>query len=308
MANKRQEQSGRGLLARDLLSPKNDYVFKLLFGDRRNLDVLADFLQSVLDLPAEEYDRLELVDPHLKRESRDGKLGVLDVRIHTTRGKIINVEIQVEPFTALRERIVYYASRMFYEQLKKNEAYDRLKKVVSILITDHVLIGENDCFHNRYRLLDRDTGSCFTDILEINTLELPKLPAGVVPGKNRDLVNWLRFLRVGNKEELTMLTQQNPYIAKAMSILAELSANEEVRREAEAREKMRRDIAARQSWLVNQGMEQGREQGRKEGREQGRKEGLAEVAKNLLRQGVSRDVIVTATGLSPEEIEKLSVR
>ncbi|MDR3183744.1 MAG: Rpn family recombination-promoting nuclease/putative transposase [Planctomycetaceae bacterium] len=37
-----------------LLSPKSDIVFKLIFGDQRNADVLAAFLQAVLDLPAEE--------------------------------------------------------------------------------------------------------------------------------------------------------------------------------------------------------------------------------------------------------------
>jgi hypothetical protein len=37
-----------------ILSPKNDFVFKLIFGDQRNTDILADFLKAALKLPAEE--------------------------------------------------------------------------------------------------------------------------------------------------------------------------------------------------------------------------------------------------------------
>ncbi len=41
----------------DILSPKNDFVFKQLFGDARHTAPLADFLQAVLGLPKEEFTR-----------------------------------------------------------------------------------------------------------------------------------------------------------------------------------------------------------------------------------------------------------
>jgi hypothetical protein len=48
---------------------------------------------------------LSIVDPHLKREDGDDELGVLDVKIHTTSGKIIDVEIQVAARTPMKEQI-----------------------------------------------------------------------------------------------------------------------------------------------------------------------------------------------------------
>jgi len=45
-----------------LLSVKMDLVFKLIFGDQRNTDILASFLKSVLDIPEEEYDLITVVD------------------------------------------------------------------------------------------------------------------------------------------------------------------------------------------------------------------------------------------------------
>ena len=53
-----------------LLPVKSDFVFKLIFGDQRNADVLAGFLKSVLDIPDSEYDRLTIVDPQLRRSQR----------------------------------------------------------------------------------------------------------------------------------------------------------------------------------------------------------------------------------------------
>jgi predicted transposase/invertase (TIGR01784 family) len=80
-------------MGRDILSPKSDFIFKLIFGDERNIDILQNFLQAVLDLDASEYSKIAVVDPHLKREAEEDKLGVLDVKIHTTSGNVIDVEI-----------------------------------------------------------------------------------------------------------------------------------------------------------------------------------------------------------------------
>lgn len=137
-----------------ILSPKNDFVFKMIFGDHRNTDILTAFLQAVLDLPAEEYARLEIVDPHLKREFEADKLGILDVKVHTKTGKVINIEIQVSNIPEMRERIVYYTSKMITEQIGYGHQYLEIKPVISIVITDYTLVPENDDYHNKYRLYD----------------------------------------------------------------------------------------------------------------------------------------------------------
>lgn len=47
------------------------------------------------------------------------------------------------------------------------------------------------------------------------------------------------------------------------------------------------------------------EEGREKGIKEGMKEGVKEVARNLRRTGVDIALIVQATGLTPEEVEKL---
>ena len=53
---------------KSILPPKSNTVFQLLFGDQRNVDLLADFLQSVLDIPKGEYRNIVIVAPYLPRE------------------------------------------------------------------------------------------------------------------------------------------------------------------------------------------------------------------------------------------------
>ena len=52
--------------------------------------------------------------------------------------------------------------------------------------------------------------------------------------------------------------------------------------------------------------DEGREAGIREGKLEGKLEGFIETAKNLLRMGVSQNQITQATGLSAEQLNKLS--
>ncbi len=266
-----------------ILSPKSDLIFKLIFGDNRNIDILADFLQSVLDLPKVEYSHITIVDPHFRQETIDDKLGILDVKLHTKNGKIIDVEIQVSDVPQMRERILFYSSKMITEQIGKGGSY-KLKKVISIVITDYNLITENDTYHNKYLLYDKNTGSKFTDVLEINTLELPKLP---IAEDHTMLWNWLQFLKSSDEEELAMLAQKSPQIEKAVGILKVLSQDERTRLLYEEREKARLDNQARLEGAF----------------EQGGTSKAIRIAKNALKKNMPLHEIVAITELSYEEIE-----
>ncbi|MFP3041640.1 PD-(D/E)XK nuclease family transposase [Treponema primitia] len=64
-------------------TPLFDFIFKLIFGDQRNIAVLTALLAAALDLPEAEFDHLTIIDPFLKREFEDDKMGILNVKVHT---------------------------------------------------------------------------------------------------------------------------------------------------------------------------------------------------------------------------------
>jgi hypothetical protein len=61
---------------KEFLSVKSDVLFRLFFADERNEEFLISLLKSVLRLPEDDYDRIEIADPHLLREWEDDKLAM----------------------------------------------------------------------------------------------------------------------------------------------------------------------------------------------------------------------------------------
>ena len=161
----------------EILSPRSDVIFKLFFSDERNIELLTDFLKAVLDIPADEYDEVSIIDPHLLREHPADKLGILDVKLKTKTGKIINIEIQVSPSDTMQERIIYYGAKLITEQLGKSDDYENIKRVISIIVTDYPMLEESPSYHHRFILYDPVNKVAFSNMLEVNTLELPKLPS-----------------------------------------------------------------------------------------------------------------------------------
>jgi predicted transposase/invertase (TIGR01784 family) len=265
-----------------ILKLKNDYVFRHVFTRPEAKGALKDLLLSILDLPESEFGHIEISDPNLYREREDGKAGELDLRIQTATGKIIHVEIQLNPGDAFRDGLVYYASRMIAEQLSAGDSYGKYCRVVSIAITDFVMIDENNKYHNSFRLYDKDTQELFSDALEIDTLELPKV------GEESDgtkLWDWMKLIMAESEEEMEALAKKNDHIEECVMVIRKMSQDEAQRRLAEAEEKQERDRRAQVLWGRKEGLREGHEKGREEGLAEGIAKERAAIARRLTELG-----------------------
>ena len=111
--------------------------------------------------------------------------------------------------------------------------------------------------------------------------------------------------------------KENKAIKKAIGELEQVSRDEKIRRIAELKEKYIRDEQASLEYAKDEGYKTGKEEGMKagieegmkagieEGMKAGRNEGKNEIAKNMLKENLSIDLISRLTSLSQEEIEKL---
>ena len=77
-----------------ILSPKLDIVFKMLFGNEKNKDILKAFLSDMLDIPEEEMRDIKVKNPEIEPESVYEKFYRLDLNIDIS-GQLVNVEMQV---------------------------------------------------------------------------------------------------------------------------------------------------------------------------------------------------------------------
>lgn len=279
-------------MKKKLLSPVNDHVFKRVFG--KHLRVLAGFLSAVLEMPIDASD-IRVLDPNFRAERDDDKLGVLDVKVETRNG-VIDVEVQVQPHLHLKKRLLYYTSRMFVEQIDKGQNYGKLTRAVSIMIVDFELIKTDSAFHHRYRLYDQKNMLEYSDALEINVLEIPK----VREDETSPVSAWLRFFAAKTEDEFMSLAQTSPAMEEAWGVIKELSADERERLLAEDREKTRRDNAAY--------YETGLVEGRAEGLVEGRMEGYASIITHMRAQGLSPEQISSFTGRTLDEVNTVISR
>ncbi|GHU66745.1 hypothetical protein FACS189447_08170 [Spirochaetia bacterium] len=246
-------------MAAEILSPTLDFVFALIFGDQKNIDILSAFLKTILHIPEEEYDHLTIVNPFLKRLWKKDKLGIVDIKVHTKSKRVINVEMQVSYSSEMRKRIVFYGAKLLGEQMKRGYNYDEIHQVISIVICDHALIPGEPSYLNTWEIRNGRTGEQFTELIKIITIELPKLP---IEYGGQPEWPWIQYFRCKNREEFDMLAKSHPEVGKAVAVLEELSWSERRRLLAEAREKERRDIQA----MVKDGYTEGRTEGLQEGR------------------------------------------
>jgi len=282
--NTKTNESGDALLKAEIpkiLSPMMDVIFKLLMGSEGSKDLLTDFLLAVLNISPDELEDIAIANPFLLQEYKGDKLGILDVKLKLKTGKVINIEVQVDPMPFMESRILFYVSKLITEQIGESDQYEKIKRVVSIIITGHPLIKQSEKYHHHFGLYDIESGVLLTDNLEIHTLEVPKTRKLNECTEKSDLLNWMKFFDAKTEEELKMLAERSPTMKKASLRLLELSADEKARQLYEARLKEQRDGYARERGA------------------------LFAVAKNMLEDGEPLDKVMKYFNLTLDDIEML---
>ncbi len=292
----------------NILSPKLDFLFKLLFGDERNVDILRNFLTAVLELPKDELEQITLLNTELKKEHEDDKLGILDVNLRTKNDTEINLEIQVINKQDYEKRVVYYTSKRLIEQLGKGDPYTKLCQTISINIIDFDFFPYEK-YHSTHYMIEETEQTKLTDLLRIDFLELPKARSFSIEQTEDVKLLWMHFINSETEGELNMLAKKNDVFKKPVAEVKRLSGDELIRAEYDARQKAIRDRMAEMEYAINTGLKRGKEEGIREGIKEGIKQGIEkkafEAAINFLKLGVSVDIVAKGTGLSEQQILKL---
>ena len=287
---------------RGLLDPKMDFVFKNIFGSEKHPNILISFLNATLK-PKDLITEVEIKNTDLNKGYIEDKFSRLDVKATTSNDEIINIEIQLKNENNMVKRSLYYLSKMYEEQLNEKEDYSKLVRTVCINILNFKYL-KTDNFHTGYRFKEIESNEELTDIMEVHFIEIPKLQDS---SDEKDmLVAWTEFLKDPESEKVRGLELSIEEIRQAKDELIRMSNDSTQRELYDMRANSLRDKMSELNAAERKGIEKGREEGREEGRAEGRTESKKEIAKNLLRQKVNMQIIINATGLTKEEIEKCS--
>ena len=291
-----------------IMLPTVDVCFK---GLMYNPKVRKGFIAALLGADPAAVRETVLLPTALRQEYPDEKLGILDVRALMEDGAQINMEMQAYPFGQWDARSLFYLSKMYTEQIGRGDPYTKLKKCIHVSILDFIRFADDEKCHRIISLCDEQTGKKYTDLLEMQILELKKLPEELQ--SDDEVIRWMRFLAGKNRKELEDMAGTSEYIEEAYRELERMSADERARLEYEARQKAIRDHDAIMSSAWETGMEKGLQEGMVKGLQEGMEKGLQQgirqerqdIVFRMLEKGMDPEMIADLTGMNIEEIQKL---
>ena len=255
------------------LDPKQDVVFKILFSAPENRDLLCSLLTAVLR-PSAPIASVQVLNPEMPKELVTDKGAVLDLHVQLADGRLVDVEMQGQPWHSARSRALYYWARMYGSQLCPGKRYDDLKGCVAIFILGYAEL-RSERFHSTFEVLEVHSSERFSEHFQVHFVELPKLPARRRRhGPEALLEDWGRFFWARSDQELEELAMSNPVIARAKGALDFLSAQPDVQELARQRELAQ--------YNYNSAIHEAEVRGEARGEARGKAEGRAEALLLLL--------------------------
>jgi predicted transposase/invertase (TIGR01784 family) len=221
-------------------------------------------------------------------------------------------------------RSIYYTSKLFIGQNAKH--YSNLNQTFQIMVCGFTVF-DDDRFIHRFHYADG--GLILDDITCIIYVELPKIKS-VIEKSFEEMTQderWAVLIECANDKRFSAKVSEfkgREEFDMAINILSAVSKSELERMEYISHQKYQMDLSHNKhitQWIrqkaaeeglqqgleqgLQQGLQQGLEQGLEQGIEQGRQEAITDTAKNLLRNGVSPELVSAGTKLSLSEVEEL---
>ena len=287
------------------LDPKNDVCFKKIFGTEKNKDILIHFLNDMLAFkgrsPITDVTFLKTVqDPDIALQ----KSSLVDVLCKDSAGNQYIVEIQVAKEKGFEKRAQYYAAKAYCSQSRVGGAYANLKEIIFLAIADFVMFPEKAAYKSDHVILDRASYENDLKDFSFTFLELPKFKKSGSELKTI-VEKWIYFFKEAeglSEEEAAAIIGTDEIMERAYDELSRFSWSDEELLTYDQAEKYYSSYVA----SMEQKYEDGVIKGVKEGKEIGVKEGKIEVARNMLKSGLSLEMITQITGLSLSEVKELT--
>ncbi|MBP3041344.1 PD-(D/E)XK nuclease family transposase [Bacillaceae bacterium Marseille-Q3522] len=280
-----------------MLIPLNDFVFKKIFGEKKDRHLLIGLLSAILN---EKITNITIMGETLERSMREDKLGKLDVKAELPFGEKLNIEVQLKDEYNMVKRTLFYWSKLYTEDFQVGGKYRDLTKTITINIVNFSFLKE-PYYHNVFHLKNDNTNNILTKNMEIHFIEMPKF-RGADPDITNPLDRWLLFLDEKTPQKsLKEVTKMDPLIKKAEKKLNILRHDPKAREQYESWAKLLSDHVS----ALDTAERKGEKRGEKRGEERGIEKGKLEVAASLLKSGMSYEQIAEITGITVEKIKKM---
>ena len=287
------------------IDPSTDWGFKKIFGDE---ELLISFLNSLLE-GEHVITSLEYMNNERIPKQKDERKVIYDLYCETDTGKHIIVEMQKRRQEHFKDRALYYSACSIAEQGERGEWDYELTPVYGVFFLDFKMDNDiSDYYCKDVSLVEKYTGKVFSNKLRHIYIELPRFLKSESECESF-FECWIYNLANMKQMKEISFKDRDAIFGRLETLASKANMSKDERAQYRHEWKIYNDYFN----SVDTAKKEGHAEGLKEGHEKGIAEGIAEGeqrknlenARNFKALGVSIDIIMKATGLTIEEIEKL---
>ena len=266
-----------------IIKLKLDIIFKRVFGDQKNDEIITAFLEDLLEMERGSIQEIFIQNVELPPDSLDQKFSRLDLKMRVD-GKIINIEMQVNAEWDFGDRTLFYWAKIFSKELGSGDEYGELPKTICINIINFNFF-EDAAYHSHFQVLEKHRHELLSEKLDIHFFELKKINRSA---KHKPMEDWLTLINAETEGDLmdSETSTQIPEIHKAIVLLRELNADEKLQQQVHYREKRLHDEATALGNAQRKGEAIGLKKGLEKGKAIGIEEGFLSALAQLVKEGI----------------------
>lgn len=296
-----------------------DWALKKLLRSKANFGILEGFLSELLH---EDIKIQSILESESNKHNDLDKANRVDLLVRNQKEELIIIEVQYDCQATYLQRILYGTSKVIAENIAAGDGYDGVKKVISVNIVyfdlgqgeDYIYHGTTKFIglhkHDELKLHANQKQLYGTDDLYKVFPEYYILKINQFNDIAKDGIDqWIYFLKNDRIDK--------SFTAKGLKEAADkLTLMKLPPEQQKAHERYYDDLRQQTDMIVSNykigkfdGIKEGEKIGLKKGLEQGLEKGKFEekivIARKMIDQGITIDLIAKISGLTIEQIEKL---
>ena len=285
------------------LSAIRDRIFKEIFYDEKNKDLLISVIETCLGIKIQdvEYLNTELPQGNYKIKGK-----TMDILLDTDKGKI-NVELNAQKTHYTNARNFSYVCNVYIRNTLVGEDY--LEDIDVIQINLSYGLDASEEIYEEYHVMNKK-GEKFISNLIIYEFNMDKI-INFWYARNEEMIKRYKYLiMLGlNSIELEELARKDKRVAEYMKTLDKVTVSIGINDwiDEETDQRMIRNTIKKQA--RKEGLAEGRQEGRQEGLAEGIIEGKKETKKDIViklsERDMSADEIAEICEISVDEINNI---
>ena len=186
----------------------SNYVLRKVLNNEDCLDILKDFIESILDITIKDIELNSYLEEKSKYLPKEENFGIADVRIRTNENEEMNIGIQFLDGIYIQTKMLMYYAQIHLNQLE----YDKKRefaRTITINILDFKYFSSQS--YNKVIRIKSNEANIKLEELEMHVIELPKFKIEDLNSMTKK-EEWIAYLKGCENKTLEKIKDNNKNI------------------------------------------------------------------------------------------------